>query len=177
MRSNRNPGGAGFEFVDQIVGGVIPRQFIPAVEKGIVEAMAQGIFSGNPVVDVKVTLFDGSYHAVDSSEMAFKVAGSLGFKKGFMECKPTLLEPIMQLTVSVPEEFMGDVMGDINSRRGKVLGMDSERGKQVIKAQVPQAEILQYAPTLTSMTGGRGSFTVEFAQYEELPGPFDGKGD
>ncbi|MEW5723274.1 MAG: elongation factor G [Thermodesulfobacteriota bacterium] len=163
------PRGGGFEFVDKIVGGVIPRQYIPAVEKGIVEAMAQGVISGNPVVDLRVTLFDGSYHTVDSSEMAFKVAGSLGFKKGFVECHPTLLEPIMLLTVTVPDEFMGDVMGDVSSRRGKVLGSEAKGGKQVIKAHVPQVEILHYAPTLTSMTGGRGSFTIEHSHYEEIP--------
>ena len=163
------PRGEGFVFEDKIVGGVIPRQFIPAVEKGIVEAMAGGVISGNPVVDLKVALVFGSFHAVDSSEMAFKIAGSMGFKKGFMDCKPTLLEPIMLLTVTVPDEYMGDVIGDLNSRRGKVLGMDSAGGRQVIRAHVPQVEVLQYAPTLTSMTGGRGSFTIEHAHYEELP--------
>ena len=163
------PRGTGFEFVDKIVGGVIPRQYIPAVEKGIVEAMTKGVVAGYPVVDLRVSLVDGSYHTVDSSEMAFKVAGSMGFKKGFLECKPTLLEPIMLLTVTVPDEFMGDVIGDVNSRRGKVLGVDAVGGKQVIKAHVPQAEILQYSPTLTSMTGGRGSFIMEFDHYEELP--------
>ena len=163
------PRGAGFEFQDKIVGGVIPRQYIPAVEKGIVEAMAGGVISGNPVVDLKVALVFGSYHAVDSSEMAFKIAGSMAFKKGFVQCNPTLLEPIMLLTVTVPDDFMGDVIGDLNSRRGKVLGMDSAGGRQVIKANVPQVEVLQYAPTLTSMTGGRGSFTIEFAHYEEVP--------
>ena len=163
------PRGEGFEFADKIVGGVIPRQYIPAVEKGIVEAMAQGVVSGNPVVDLRVSLVDGSHHPVDSSEMAFKVAGSMGFKKGFIECQPTLLEPIMLLTVTVPDEFMGDVMGDVSGRRGKVLGSEAKGGKQIIKAHVPQAEILQYAPTLTSMTGGRGSFTIELSHYEELP--------
>ncbi|MBU2549783.1 MAG: elongation factor G [Proteobacteria bacterium] len=161
--------GEGFEFVDRIVGGVIPRQFIPACEKGIVEAMAKGVVSGNPVVDVRVSLVDGSFHTVDSSEMAFKVAASMGFKKGFKECNPTLLEPIVLLTVTVPDEYMGDVIGDINSRRGKVLGVDVKGGKQIIRANVPQAEILQYAPSLTSMTGGRGAFTLEFDHYEEVP--------
>ena len=163
------PRGTGFEFVDRIVGGVIPRQFIPAVEKGIVEAMLGGVISGNPVVDVRVSLYDGSFHAVDSSEMAFKIAGSMGFKKGFVQCNPILLEPIMLLTVTVPEQFMGDVMGDVSSRRGKVLGSEAKGGRQVIKANVPQVEILQYAPTLTSMTGGRGSFTIELSHYEEVP--------
>lgn len=163
------PRGTGFEFVDKIVGGVIPRQYIPAVEKGIVEAMIGGVISGNPVVDVRVSLYDGSFHAVDSSEMAFKIAGSMGFKKGFVQCSPVLLEPVMLLTVTVPEAYMGDVIGDMNSRRGKVLGMDAVGKRQVIKCHVPQVEVLQYAPTLTSMTGGRGSFTIEFDHYEEVP--------
>jgi len=163
------PRGEGFEFVDRIVGGVIPRQYIPAVEKGIVEAMALGVISGNPVVDVRVSLVDGSYHTVDSSEMAFKIAGSMGFKKAFLESSPTLLEPISLLTVVVPDEYMGDIIGDLNSRRGKVLGVDAKAGRQYIKAHVPQAEILSYAPTLKSITGARGSFTVEFDHYEEVP--------
>ena len=163
------PRGEGFIFEDRIVGGVIPRQFIPAVEKGIVEAMAGGVISGNPVVDLKVGLVFGSYHDVDSSEMAFKIAGSMAFKKAFMECKPTILEPIMLLTVTVPDEFMGDVMGDISSRRGKLLGTEARGKKQVIKAHVPQVEILSYSPVLTSMTGGRGSFSLEFARYDEAP--------
>jgi elongation factor G len=163
------PRGEGFVFEDRIVGGVIPRQFIPAVEKGIVEAMVNGVISGNPVVDLKVGLVFGSYHDVDSSEMSFKIAGSMAFKKAFMECKPTILEPVMLLTVTVPDEFMGDVMGDISSRRGKLLGTEAKGKKQVIKAHVPQAEILSYAPVLTSMTGGRGSFSLEFARYDEAP--------
>lgn len=163
------PRGEGFVFEDRIVGGVIPRQFIPAVEKGIVEAMANGVISGNPVVDMKVGLVFGSYHDVDSSEMSFKIAGSMAFKKAFMECKPTILEPVMLLTVTVPDEFMGDVMGDISSRRGKLLGTETKGKKQIIKAHVPQVEILSYAPVLTSMTGGRGSFSIEFARYDEAP--------
>jgi elongation factor G len=163
------PRGEGFIFEDKIVGGVIPRQYIPAVEKGIVEAMLGGVVSGNPVVDCKVALVFGSYHDVDSSEMAFKIAGSMAFKKGFMECKPTILEPIMLLTVTVPDEFMGDVMGDISSRRGKLLGTESHGKKQVINAHVPQMELLTYSPVLTSMTGGRGAFTLEFAHYDEAP--------
>jgi elongation factor G len=163
------PRGEGFIFEDKIVGGVIPRQYIPAVEKGIVEAMAVGVVSGNPVVDCKVALVFGSYHDVDSSEMAFKIAGSMAFKKAFMECKPTILEPIMLLTVTVPDEFMGDVMGDISSRRGKLLGTESHGKKQVINAHVPQMELLAYSPVLTSMTGGRGSFSLEFAHYDEAP--------
>lgn len=164
------PRGAGFEFVDKIVGGVIPKQYIPAVEKGIVEAMEQGILAGFPVTDIKVTLYDGSYHEVDSSEMAFKIAASMGFKKGLEQSNPTLLEPIMKIEVIVPEENMGDVMGDLNSRRGKIMGVEAKGNYQVVKATVPMAEILKYAPDLRSMTGGRGTFTVEFSHYEEVPG-------
>ncbi|MDR2301352.1 MAG: elongation factor G [Deltaproteobacteria bacterium] len=163
------PRGEGFIFEDKIVGGVIPRQYIPAVEKGIVEAMAGGVVSGNPVVDCKVALVFGSYHDVDSSEMAFKIAGSMAFKKAFMECQPTILEPIMLLTVETPDDCMGDIMGDISSRRGKLLGTESHGRKQVISAHVPQMELLSYSPSLTSMTGGRGSFTMEFAHYDEAP--------
>lgn len=158
-----------FEFVDKIVGGVIPQQYRPAVEKGILEAMEKGVIAGYPFVDLKVSLIDGSYHNVDSSEMAFKIAGSLAFKKGVMEAQPILLEPIMNVEVRVHKDFVGDVMGDLNSRRGRVLGMDSAAKHEVINAQVPQAEILLYALDLTSMTGGRGSFTVQFSHYEEVP--------
>ncbi len=164
------PRGEGFEFVDKIVGGVIPRQYIPAVEKGILEAMAGGAVAGYPVVDVRVTVFDGKYHEVDSSEQAFKIAASKGFKKGVNEAGPALLEPIMNLEVVVPEECMGDVMGDLNSRRGRISGMDAKGGSQVIKAQVPMAEVLKYASDLTSMTSGRGLFSMEFSHYEEVPG-------
>ncbi|MBI2370524.1 MAG: elongation factor G, partial [Deltaproteobacteria bacterium] len=139
------PRGGGFEFVDKIVGGAIPRQYIPAVEKGIREAMAEGIVAGYPVVDLRVTLYDGSYHTVDSSEMAFKIAASLGFKKGFLECTPVLLEPVMLIEIVVPEEHVGDVIGDLNSRRGRVLGVDVKGRTQGIKGQVPMAEVLQYA--------------------------------
>jgi elongation factor G len=163
------PRGAGFEFVDRIVGGVIPQQYRPAVEKGIVEAMAEGVVAGYPVVDLRVSLTDGSYHTVDSSEMAFKIAGSLGFKKGVLECQPTLLEPIVNILIEIPDEYMGDVIGDLNSRRGKVLGMDSLGHHQIIKGQVPLAEILKYAPDLRSMTSGRGTFTYEHSHYEEVP--------
>jgi elongation factor G len=163
------PKGSGFEFVDKVVGGAIPRQYIPAVEKGIIEAMPQGILAGYPVTDFRVTLYDGSYHDVDSSEMAFKIAASMGFKKGLEQCNPTLLEPIMKIEVTVPDEFMGDIMGDMNSRRGKIIGVESKGSNQVVKAAVPMAEILKYAPDLRSMTGGRGAFTVEFSHYEEVP--------
>jgi len=162
------PGG-GFEFVDKIVGGAIPRQYIPAVEKGIIEAMVGGVIAGYPVVDVKATLYDGSFHNVDSSEMAFKIAGSLAFKKGVMECKPVLLEPVMNVSVLVPEDTMGNVIGDLNSRRGKVQGMDPEGINQKVTAQVPMAEMMNYAPTLNSLTSGRGMYTMEFSHYEELP--------
>lgn len=161
--------GGGYEFEDKIVGGVIPQQYRPAVDKGIQEAMEKGVVAGYPFVDVKIRLVDGSYHSVDSSEMAFKVAGSLAFKKGVQEANPVLLEPIMEVTVQVPKEYVGDVMGDMNSRRGKVLGMDSADKYEVISAHVPQKEVLLYAPDLTSMTGGRGSFQVEFSHYEEVP--------
>ena len=163
------PRSQGFEFVDAIVGGVIPKQYIPAVEKGIVEASQKGVLAGFPTVDFKVTLDDGSFHAVDSSEMAFKVAGSLAFKKATLEANPILLEPIMKLTIVTPDDFMGDIMGDINSRRGRVLGMDSEGKMQIIKAQVPHSEILMYAVDLISMTGSRGEFTMEFSHYDEVP--------
>ena len=163
------PRGEGFEFVDAIVGGSIPRQYIPAVEKGIVEAARQGIQAGYPCIDFKVTLDDGSYHAVDSSEMAFKIAGSLAFKKAAMEANPVLLEPIMEITITTPEEYMGDIMGDLNGKRGRVLGMDSKGKNQIIKAHVPMAEFLSYAPDLRSMTGGRGMFVWEFSHYDEVP--------
>ena len=163
------PRGQGFEFVDAVVGGVIPRQYIPAVEKGIIESSAKGVLAGFPAVDFKVTLDDGSYHAVDSSEMAFKIAGSLAFKKAVEEANPTLLEPIMKVTITTPDEFMGDIMGDLNGRRGRVLGMDNAGKNQVINAQVPMAEFLSYASDLRSMTGGRGLFTMEFSHYDEVP--------
>ncbi len=164
------PQGEGFKFVDKIVGGAIPRQYIPAVEAGIFEAMKGGILAGYPMVDVEVTLFDGKYHDVDSSEMAFKIAGSLGFKKGAAQCKPVLLEPVQVVTVRVPDANMGDVIGDLNSRRGRVLGVDPEGGMQVIRAHVPLAEMLEYAPTLRSMTSGRGVYSMDFDHYEEVPG-------
>jgi elongation factor G len=163
------PRGQGFEFVDAVVGGVIPRQYIPAVEKGVVEAAQKGVLAGFPCVDFKVTLDDGSYHAVDSSEMAFKIAGSLAFKKAAEQAAPVLLEPIMKVRITSPDEFMGDIMGDLNGRRGRVLGMDSAGKYQVINAEVPMAEFLTYAPDLRSMTGGRGIFTMEFARYDEVP--------
>jgi elongation factor G len=175
LRIEPLPRGGGFEFVDEIVGGAIPRQYIPAVEKGVSEAMQGGIIAGYPATDIRVTLYDGSYHEVDSSEMAFKIAGSLGFKEGAKQVKPTLLEPIMKMEVIVPEEYMGDIIGDLNSRRGRVLGMESQRGMQKINALVPMAEVLKYAPALTSMTGGQGSYSMEFDHYDELPGQLQEK--
>jgi elongation factor G len=163
------PHGGGFEFVDKIVGGSIPRQYIPAVEKGIIDAMHGGVVAGYPVVDVKVTLVDGSYHDVDSSEMAFKVAGSMAFKKAVQECKPTILEPIMDVSVVIPEDAMGNVIGDLNSRRGKVQGMTSAGSNQKVTAQVPMADMLSYAPTLNSLTSGRGVYSMVFSHYEEVP--------
>jgi elongation factor G len=163
------PRGAGFEFVDKIVGGVIPKNYIPSVEKGIVEAMEQGVLAGYPVTDFRIKLYDGSYHEVDSSDMAFKIAASMGFKKGMEMVNPVLLEPIMKMEIIVPEENVGDIMGDLNSRRGRIVGVEAKGHNQVVKATAPMAEILRYAPDLRSMTGGRGTFTVEFAHYEEVP--------
>lgn len=163
------PNGQGFEFVDAIVGGAIPKTYIPAVEKGIVEAAQKGVLAGFPCVDFRATLDDGSFHAVDSSEMAFKIAGSLAFRKAAQDARPVLLEPIMKVQITTPDEFMGDIMGDLNGRRGRVLGMDSAGKYQVINAEVPMAEILTYAPDLRSMTGGRGIFRMEFTRYDEVP--------
>ncbi len=163
------PRGGGFEFVDKIVGGVIPGQYRPAVEKGIVEAAAKGVIAGYPVVDFRISLVDGTYHTVDSSEMAFKIAGSMAFQKGVMACQPVLLEPIVNIAIEVPDEYMGDVIGDLNGRRGRVMGMDTSGANQVIKGQVPLAEILKYAPDLRSMTSGRGNFTYTESHYEEVP--------
>ena len=161
--------GGGFEFEDKIVGGVIPKNFIPSVEKGIAEAMNEGVLAGYPVVDVRVALVDGSHHSVDSSDMAFKIAGSMGFKKGVMEANPILLEPIMKLEITVPDECQGDIIGDLNSRRGRVLGMDPKGRNQIISALVPMADVLDYDHTLKSVTSGRGSFTMELEHYEAVP--------
>jgi elongation factor G len=177
--------GAGFEFVDAVKGGSIPREYIPAVEKGIKEATENGALAGYPMVDVKVTLFDGSYHDVDSSEIAFKIAGSMAFKEAARKANPVLLEPIMAVEVVVPEEFMGDVIGDISSRRGKVLGMDTRPAAQAIDARVPLAQMFGYATDLRSMTQGRATYTMQFSHYEPVPAAvaegiiakFDGKSD
>ncbi|NLP36763.1 MAG: elongation factor G [Firmicutes bacterium] len=163
------PSGEYFVFEDNIFGGAVPKQYIPAVEKGLREAMEQGVLAGYPVVDIKASLYDGSFHTVDSSEMAFKIAASLAFKKGMEQANPVLLEPVMYVEVTVPEQFMGDIMGDMNSRRGRILGMEAKGGNQVIKAHVPMAEMLKYSVDLRSMTQGRGSFTMEFDHYEEVP--------
>ena len=161
--------GTGFEFIDKIVGGVVPRQYIPAVEKGVIEAMHEGSLAGYPIVDVRVTLFDGSYHTVDSSEMAFKVAASMGFKKALETAKPVLLEPIMSVEVVAPDDSLGAVIGDLNSRRGKVQGVVPQSGGQSIKALVPMSEMLSYVPMLNSLTSGRGMYTMEFYGYEDVP--------
>lgn len=165
------PRGAGYVYEDGIVGGVIPRQYIPAIDKGIQESAARGYLAGYPVVDFRVRVYDGSYHTVDSSEMAFKVAGSLAFKAALEKLKVVLLEPVALVTVSIPDNYMGDVIGDLSSRRGKVLGSDSQAGITEIKAHVPMSEVLRYAPDLRSMTGGQGVFTMEFDHYEEAPQP------
>jgi elongation factor G len=163
------PRGEGLVFEDKIVGGVVPRQYIPAVEKGIIEAAEQGTLAGYKVVDLKVTLYDGSFHTVDSSEMAFKIAASMAFRGALEQASPVLLEPIVDLEVTVPEDFMGDIMGDLNGRRGRIQGMVPGEGLQAIKAQVPLAEMFTYAIELRSMTQGRGSFTMKFSHYEEVP--------
>jgi len=163
------PRGSGFEFVDKIFGGAIPQNFRPAVEKGIREASERGWQAGCPVIDFRVTLIDGKYHTVDSSEIAFKIAGSLAFKEGMAKAGPTILEPVMQVQITVPEEYMGDIMGDLSSRRGKPQGMEGQGNQQIIRAQVPMAEMLSYDSTLKSMTSDRGSYTMEFDHYEEAP--------
>ncbi len=170
------PAGSGFEFVNAIKGGVIPNGFIPAVEKGVIEAMLAGVVAGYPVKDVKVTLFDGSYHSVDSSEMAFKLAGGHAMREAMEQASPVLLEPIMMVTVSVPEDCVGDVIGDLNSRRGHPHGMEpAGAGMTDVKAEVPMAEMLSYAPDLRGITGGQGEFTMEFLRYEEVPAHLAGK--
>lgn len=161
--------GKGFEFQDALVGMNVPRNFVPAVEKGIAESMQSGVLAGYPVVDFKVRFYDGKSHEVDSSEMAFKIAASMAFKKAVQQAQPILLEPIVKVSVTVPDDNMGDVIGDLNSRRGKVLGVDSKGNYQVIQAHVPMAEVARYAPDLTAMTQGRGSFQAEFSHYEEIP--------
>ena len=161
--------GSGVQFVDEIVGGAIPRQYIPAVEKGVLETCQIGVIAGYPLTDIIVRCVDGKHHSVDSSEQSFKIAASIGLKAAIQQAKPTLLEPIMDLEVSIPDEFVGDIMGNLNSRRGRVAGVESRGSMQMVKAQVPMAETLSYAADLTSMTGGQGSFRMEFLRYEEAP--------
>jgi elongation factor G len=163
------PRGEGFEFVDAIVGGAIPNKFIPAVEKGVRETMIGGAVAGYPIVDVKVTLYDGSFHTVDSSEMAFKVAGSMAMKSAVKQARPILLEPIYDVEVTVPDEFMGDIMGDLSSRRGKIAGSEPRGNFQVVRAKVPLAELYKYSTTLRSLSQGRGLHTRQFSHYEEVP--------
>lgn len=169
LRIEPNTRGAGFEFLNQIKGGVIPSKFIPAVEKGVTEALANGGLAGAPVVDVKVALYFGSFHEVDSSDMAFKIAGLMAFREGYTDCKPVLLEPIFNVEVTVPDEFTGDVMGDLSSRRGKIAGMDPDGRNQIIRAAVPQSELYQYSVDLRSMTQGQGVYSLDFSHYEEVP--------
>ncbi len=170
LRISPNERGAGYQFIDSVVGGVVPKQYIPHVDKGAMEALERGVISGHPVVDVTVELFFGSYHAVDSSEMAFKLAASKAIQKGVRDAKPCLLEPMMEIAVTVPEEYMGDINGDLNSRRGRILGMDAVGGgRQVIRALVPEAEILRYSTDLRSMTQGRGSYELKLSHYDEVP--------
>ena len=161
--------GQDFQFVDNIFGGSIPRNFIPAVEKGIQDARLRGFLAGYPMVDFEVELYDGQYHDVDSSEMSFKIAGSLAFKDAVAKCRPTLLEPVMRVEIAVPEEYAGSVMGDLSSRRGRPQGMEPRGSLQLIKAEVPMAEMLSYDADLTSMTGGRGSYHMELDHYDEVP--------
>ncbi|MFW5998259.1 MAG: elongation factor G [Bacillota bacterium] len=163
------PRGEGFEFKEEIFGGAIPKQYIPGVEKGIREAKEEGVLAGYPVVDFKAIVYDGSYHDVDSSEMAFKIASSRAFKKGVQQAKPVLLEPVMKVQVVVPERFMGDIMGDLNSRRGKISGMNPEGGNQIINAEVPEGEMFSYVSDLKSITGGYGHYTMEFSHYDKVP--------
>jgi len=161
--------GKGFEFVNKVVGGAIPKEYIPAIEKGIREAMDNGVMAGYPMVDLRVRVVDGSYHDVDSSEMAFKIAGSMGFKEAVRRASPVLLEPIMSIEIIVPEEYMGDVIGDLNSRRGKILGMRARSGAQIIDGLVPLKEMFGYATDIRSMSQGRATFTMQFSHYDQVP--------
>jgi elongation factor G len=169
LKMEPNETGKGFEFVDAIKGGTVPREFIPAVEKGLRETLPNGVLAGFPVVDVKVTLFDGSYHDVDSNENAFKMAASMGFKDGMRKASPVLLEPMMAVEVETPEDYMGDVMGDLSSRRGMIQGMEDLPSGKAIKAEVPLAEMFGYSTTLRSMSQGRATYSMEFKHYAEAP--------
>ena len=161
--------GEGFEFADKIVGGVVPSRFVPAVEKGIRECLEEGVVAGYPIIDVKATLFDGAFHDVDSDEMSFKIASAHAFRNGFKDAKPVLLEPIYEVDIKVPEEFMGSVMGDVSGRRGQIMGNDADGHFQKVKAQIPLSELTKYATVLRSMTGGRGIFRKKFDHYAEVP--------
>jgi elongation factor G len=167
--------GSDFEFVDDIFGGSIPRQFVPAVEKGIQDARTRGYLAGYPMVDFRVTVFDGSYHDVDSNELSFKLAGSLAFKDAMTRARPTILEPVMNVEVYAPSDFAGDLMGDLNGRRGRIAGMDTRGATTIIKAQVPMSEMLTYEQHLTSATGGRGSYHMEYSHYDEVPSHLQSK--
>jgi elongation factor G len=169
LRVEPNEQGKGFQFVNALVGGAIPREFVSPIQKGVEEAMQNGVLSGYPMVDVKATVFDGSFHDVDSNEMAFKIAGSMAFKEACNQAGPVLLEPIMACEVVTPEEFMGDVIGDLNSRRGRILGMNPRHGVQVIDAQVPLAQMFGYATDLRSRTQGRATYTMQFSHYAQAP--------
>ena len=169
LKIEPRPRGEGYEFVNSIVGGAIPKEYIPAVDKGIQEQLKNGVLAGYPIVDVKVSLFDGSFHEVDSSEMAFKIAGSMGFKQGALKASPVILEPIMAVEVVTPEEYMGDVMGDLSRRRGMLQGMDESPAGRVIRAEVPLSEMFGYSTDLRSATQGRATYTMEFSKYSEAP--------
>jgi elongation factor G len=171
LRLEPLPAGKGFEFADGTKGGVVPREYIPAVERGVRDAMESGVLAGYPMVDVKATLLDGSYHEVDSSEIAFKIAASMAFKDAAAKASPVILEPVMAVEVVVPEEFMGEVIGNLSGRRGKIQGMETRAGAQVITAQVPLAEMFGYATDLRSMTQGRATYTMQFSHYESVPQP------
>ena len=168
-RKAHEPRGGQFEFVNDIFGGAIPKNFIPAVEKGIKDAAARGYLAGFPVVDFRVILYDGSYHDVDSNDLSFQMAGRIAFKKAMEQAKPTLLEPVMSVEITVPDDFAGSIMGDLNSRRGRIQGMDNKGGKTIVKAEVPMAEMLTYGAELTSMTQGRGTFSMEMDHYDIVP--------
>ena len=165
----RRDGELDLEFVDKVVGGVVPRNYIPAVEKGLRDCLKRGVLAGYPVIGIKATLHDGSYHPVDSSEMAFKVAASLAYKKGMENAKPVILEPIMKVEIIIPDEYMGDIISDINKKRGRVIGMEPEGNNEKVIADIPLSEMFKYATDLRSMTQGRGSFSMEFEKYEEVP--------
>jgi len=169
LKIEPNEEGAGFEFINKIVGGAIPKEFIGPVEAGVKEAMAKGVVAGYPVVDTKVTLYDGTFHDVDSSEMAFKIAGSYAFQEGFKKANPVILEPIMKVEVTIPEEYTGDVVGDLNSKRGQIEEMNDRAGAKIIDSKVPLSSMFGYATSLRSMTQGRGNYSMEFDHYAEVP--------